>query len=229
MLPLSTTRAKISSSSKSAKALLSSVDSTPRAYRLKASNASLTFSTRGGTSPLWCGDETFEVAPGDVTGLPRDNPHRFQNVGDTQGWLDVTVTPGGLERLFVLAAAGHDAVERFIALVPAHGLEMLYPSRPWRRHGRFGIANCCMPLLSPPASQRCVGGSLCVAECLFQRPAESPTGRRIRTGGSTSQPIPYGPAGARAQAIMSGRRSFSSWLIRSFRISFCRFRRCRAT
>jgi hypothetical protein len=48
-------------------ALLSFVDSTPRAYRLKVSNASLTFSTAGGTSPLvgiWAGiPGLFEADP----------------------------------------------------------------------------------------------------------------------------------------------------------------------
>ena len=83
------------------------------------------FNVREGRFRIWCGEETFEVGPGDVAVLPRGIPHAFRNIGEGEGWLDVTVTPGGFESLFLRAAEGDDPVERFMALAPAHGIEML--------------------------------------------------------------------------------------------------------
>jgi mannose-6-phosphate isomerase-like protein (cupin superfamily) len=84
------------------------------------------FNIRAGQFRIWCGNDTYLANPGDVAVLPRGIPHRFQNVGDTEGWLDVTVTPGGFESLFLRAEeGGGDTAERFMQLAPAHGLEML--------------------------------------------------------------------------------------------------------
>lgn len=89
------------------------------------------FNVRAGRFRIWCGARCFDVGPGDVAALPRGVPHRFQNVGDVEGWLDVTVTPGGFETLFETSAAGGgDATARFMALAPAHGLELLPEAAP---------------------------------------------------------------------------------------------------
>lgn len=83
------------------------------------------FNVREGRFRIWCGDETFEMERGDVVVLPRGVAHAFRNVGETEGLLEVTVTPGGFETLFLLAEEGDEPAARFMALAPAHGLEML--------------------------------------------------------------------------------------------------------
>jgi len=84
------------------------------------------FNVRAGHFRICCGEETFDVHPGDVTVLPRGIPHSFFNIGETEGWLDVTVTPGGFETMFLHASeAGVDAAGRFMELAPQYGLEML--------------------------------------------------------------------------------------------------------
>lgn len=84
------------------------------------------FNVRKGRFRIWCGEEVFDVAEGDVAVLPRGIPHRFQNVGESEGWLDVTVTPGGFETVFLSAAeAGEGAAARFLELAPGHGLELI--------------------------------------------------------------------------------------------------------
>lgn len=84
------------------------------------------FLVRAGRFRIWCGAETFEIGPGDMAVLPRGVPHRFCNIGEGEGRLDVTVTPGGFETLFLRAAeGGGDVVARFMSLAPAYGLELL--------------------------------------------------------------------------------------------------------
>jgi mannose-6-phosphate isomerase-like protein (cupin superfamily) len=84
------------------------------------------FNVREGHFRIWCADEVFDVHPGDVVVLPRGVPHAFRNVGEVEGWLDVTVTPGGFETMFARAAeAGTQGAERFLELAPDYGLEML--------------------------------------------------------------------------------------------------------
>lgn len=59
---------------------------------------------------LWCvvdgkfrfraGDETVEIAAGELAFGPRGTPHTFKNIGTAPGKLLVVCTPGGLERMF---------------------------------------------------------------------------------------------------------------------------------
>jgi mannose-6-phosphate isomerase-like protein (cupin superfamily) len=54
---------------------------------------------------IWCGAETFEVTAGATAVLPREVPHRFENVGETIARMLIAVTPGGFETSFLDAAA----------------------------------------------------------------------------------------------------------------------------
>lgn len=54
---------------------------------------------------FWCGDQTEEGGPGTTVFGPRNVPHRWQNVGDSEGRLLFVVTPGGFERFFADVAA----------------------------------------------------------------------------------------------------------------------------
>ena len=53
---------------------------------------------------FWCGDQVAEGGPGTTVVGPRNVPHRWQNIGDTDGRLLFIVTPGGMERFFVEVA-----------------------------------------------------------------------------------------------------------------------------
>lgn len=59
------------------------------------------FHVAAGQFRFWCGDESFDAGPGTVVALPRGTPHRFQNIGQSEGRLVITVTPGGFEGFFV--------------------------------------------------------------------------------------------------------------------------------
>lgn len=68
---------------------------------------------------IWCGNETFEVADGATAVLPREIPHRFENVGDTVARMLIAVTPGGFETFFLDVAALADQSEASIMTLAA--------------------------------------------------------------------------------------------------------------
>ncbi len=68
---------------------------------------------------IWCGEETFEAAPGATVVLPRGIPHRFENVGENAGRMLIAVTPGGFESFFLDAAALRDQSEAAIMKLAA--------------------------------------------------------------------------------------------------------------
>jgi mannose-6-phosphate isomerase-like protein (cupin superfamily) len=77
---------------------------------------------------IWCGNETFEVATGATAVLPRDVPHRFENIGETVGRMLIAVTPGGFEAFFLDVAALADQSEPAImALAEEYDLAFLPP------------------------------------------------------------------------------------------------------
>jgi quercetin dioxygenase-like cupin family protein len=49
---------------------------------------------------FWCGDHSEEGGPGTTIVGPRNIPHRWVNVGESEGRLLFVVTPGGFERFF---------------------------------------------------------------------------------------------------------------------------------
>jgi len=53
-----------------------------------------------GRFEIQCGDQFFELGPGDVAYLPKGVPHVVQCVSDTRGRFLAIVTPAGLEQFF---------------------------------------------------------------------------------------------------------------------------------
>jgi quercetin dioxygenase-like cupin family protein len=64
-----------------------------------------TFRVIEGRFRFWCGDQVAEGGAGTTIVGPRRIPHRWQNVGDTEGRLLFIVTPGGFEGFFIEIAA----------------------------------------------------------------------------------------------------------------------------
>jgi mannose-6-phosphate isomerase-like protein (cupin superfamily) len=60
-----------------------------------------TFVVTQGHFRFWHGTNVVDALPGTVLYLPRNEPHQFRNVGSTPGVLVVTITPAGLERMFL--------------------------------------------------------------------------------------------------------------------------------
>jgi len=63
------------------------------------------FRVLSGRFGFWAADEFVELEEGGVIALPRGIPHRFQNVGTSEGKLLVVLTPGGFEGFFPLIEA----------------------------------------------------------------------------------------------------------------------------
>jgi mannose-6-phosphate isomerase-like protein (cupin superfamily) len=83
-----------------------------------------------GTFRIWRGEEVFDLGPGGVALLPRDQAHTFQNVGPTTGRLLTVITPAGLERFFQVVAErglGEDNLDEITSLAAEFGLEILGP------------------------------------------------------------------------------------------------------
>lgn len=83
-----------------------------------------------GTFRIWRGEEVFDLGPGGVALLPRDQAHTFQNVGANTGRLLTVITPAGLERFFEAVAdrgLGEDDLDQVVALAAEFGVEILGP------------------------------------------------------------------------------------------------------
>ena len=83
-----------------------------------------------GTFRIWRGDEVFDIGPGGVALLPRDQAHTFQNVGTGVGRLLTIITPAGLERFFQAVAErdlGEDDLDEVVAIAAEFGVEILGP------------------------------------------------------------------------------------------------------
>lgn len=83
-----------------------------------------------GTFRIWRGEELFDVGPGGVALLPRDQAHTFQNVGDATGHLLTVITPAGLVRFFQEVAGGglgDDDLAQVVAIAAEFGVEILGP------------------------------------------------------------------------------------------------------
>lgn len=58
------------------------------------------FRVLSGRFGFWCAEEYVELEEAGCLVLPRGVPHRFQNVGLTEGRIMTVVTPGGFESFF---------------------------------------------------------------------------------------------------------------------------------
>ena len=83
-----------------------------------------------GTFRIWRGEDVFDIGPGGVALLPRDQTHTFQNVGTTAGRLLTIITPAGLERFFEVVAErglGENDLDELVAIAAEFGVEILGP------------------------------------------------------------------------------------------------------
>ena len=83
-----------------------------------------------GTFRIWRGEEVFDIGPGGVALLPRNQAHTFQNVGPGVGRLLTVITPAGLERFFQVVAErglGEEDFDEVTAVAAEFGVEILGP------------------------------------------------------------------------------------------------------
>lgn len=78
------------------------------------------------------GDQEMDAAPGSTIFMPRGIPHVFRNVGDEPGEHLLTLSPGGLEKLFREVSAAQLQMPRdkgkYDALCAKYGLRNLPPA-----------------------------------------------------------------------------------------------------
>lgn len=88
-----------------------------------------TFYVVEGEFEFQVGGEVVRAGAGAALLAPRDIPHRFENVGDTDGRMVVVLTPGGFEEFFVesgrLFAEGPPSPEQVADLGKRYNLEFL--------------------------------------------------------------------------------------------------------
>jgi quercetin dioxygenase-like cupin family protein len=87
------------------------------------------FHVLAGEFEIRCGDQTFNATAGAIAVLPRNIPHAFRNVGEAEGRLLVTITPGGFEQFFAEVSREVRTmppdVEKLTALARKYELEFL--------------------------------------------------------------------------------------------------------
>ncbi len=66
-----------------------------------------------------CGDDEFDAPPGSVVVLPPHVRHGWVNISDEEGQMFATVTPGGLEQLFLEIEARRTITPEEIAAMEA--------------------------------------------------------------------------------------------------------------
>jgi mannose-6-phosphate isomerase-like protein (cupin superfamily) len=82
-----------------------------------------------GNFEIECGGETFQAGPGTFALLPKDLPHRFQNLSERPGKVLCVQSPGGVEEFFehmsVLAKNGPPDPAKIRELTEKYGIEFL--------------------------------------------------------------------------------------------------------
>lgn len=90
-----------------------------------------TFFVLEGEFEFICDGQRTTGGPGTVAFLPRNIPHRFKNIGATNGRLLITMTPAGIENFFIavgaLSPAEQADLPKIIALAADYGLKILPP------------------------------------------------------------------------------------------------------
>ncbi len=83
---------------------------------------------------IWRGEETLVAAPGESVFMPRNVPHTYQNIGQTESRLLIVVTPGHLQAFFEEAGARKLQVPRdmdeITKLCERYGITILGPPPP---------------------------------------------------------------------------------------------------
>src|SRR3990172_1415662 len=91
------------------------------------------FYVLAGEFEIQVGDRTLRATPGTFAFLPREIPHRFQNVGPTTGKLLVTISPPGFEKFFEeghnLSQQGPPQITEVVALGRKYDLEFILPGK----------------------------------------------------------------------------------------------------
>ena len=81
------------------------------------------FRVLSGRFGFWCGGDYIELAEGGCIALPRGVPHRFHNVGKTEGRLMGVVTPGGFESFFpIVELCKPETPEQIVSVAKDFGL-----------------------------------------------------------------------------------------------------------
>jgi mannose-6-phosphate isomerase-like protein (cupin superfamily) len=84
------------------------------------------FRVLSGRFGFWCAGDYVELAEGGCIALPRGVPHRFRNVGETEGHLMVVVTPGGFENFFsIIELCKPETPEQIASVAMDFGLTFL--------------------------------------------------------------------------------------------------------
>jgi len=84
------------------------------------------FRVLAGRFGFWCAGDYVELMEGGCIALPRGVPHRFCNVGKTEGRLMVVVTPGGFESFFpIVELCKPGTPEEIASLAKDFGLTFL--------------------------------------------------------------------------------------------------------
>lgn len=88
-----------------------------------------TFFVIEGEFEFVCGGERSTGGPGTVVRLPRGVPHRFANIGDTNGRVLVTITPAGFEDFLAevgaLSPEEQNKLPQLAELAGRYGLEFV--------------------------------------------------------------------------------------------------------
>ncbi|MBO9579682.1 MAG: cupin domain-containing protein [Sphingobium sp.] len=75
---------------------------------------------------FWCADDYVELAEGGCIAMPRGVPHRFRNIGETQGRLMAVSSPGGFEDFFATAERCQaETPEQIAAIAAGFGVRFL--------------------------------------------------------------------------------------------------------
>jgi len=82
-----------------------------------------------GEFEIRCGEQTFNAREGSIALLPRNVPHAFRNIGEAEGKVLVTITPGGFEEFFAEASRELTTlppdVEKLTTLARKYNVEFL--------------------------------------------------------------------------------------------------------
>lgn len=84
------------------------------------------FRVLAGRFGFWCAGDYVELTESGCITLPRGVPHRFSNVGKTEGHLMVVVTPGGFESFFPIVELCKPETPEQIASV-ARDFGLIFP------------------------------------------------------------------------------------------------------